>query len=117
MSGERRPRIRLATPADADAVATMHVRAWRAGFREFIAAGQLPDADPRQRVDFWRHCLTLPPEQVRVLVADDPGRGVRGVLMIMLTAEDQDLTEAGIAQIPVLYVDPAAWRTGIGRSL
>ena len=109
--------IRLGTPADALGVAALHVRAWRAGFQEFIDAGTLPDADLVARESFWRHCLSLPSERLTVLVAEDPERGPIGVCMILPTAEDEDLTDPGIAQITVLYVDPVAWRTGTGRSL
>ena len=109
--------IRPATSADAEAIAAMHVRAWSAGFREFIDAGLLPDAVLEERIGFWHRCLGRPAGEIHVLVADHPERGILGVCLILPTSEDADLGDPGIAQIPVLYVDPSAWRAGLGRSL
>lgn len=108
--------IRVADPTDADAVSVLHVRSWRTGFREFIDAGLLPEADLAQRRAFWSHVLARPSDEVTILVAADAG-GPIGVCLIVAANTDDDIPDPGVAQIMVLYVDPVAWRTGAGRAL
>jgi GNAT superfamily N-acetyltransferase len=97
-------------------MAAVHVRSWRAGFAEFIADGRLPDADLAERTAFWQAVLTRPSADVLILLAEGP-RGIIGVCLIETPSTDEDEADPGLSRIRVLYVDPAAWRTGAGRSL
>jgi GNAT superfamily N-acetyltransferase len=99
--------LRDAVPDDAMAVARVHVRAWQAGFRELLPAAYLATLDPAERAaryTFGSSDATKP----RTIVAVD-GDAIVGFATIGMY-EDEALLHA-------LYVDPDAWRTGIGRAL
>nr|WP_228047558.1 GNAT family N-acetyltransferase [Saccharopolyspora sp. HNM0983] len=96
-----------AAPADARAVARLHVRAWQVAYR-----GLLPD----------EHLDSLSVEQRAARY-----RFGSGPLTTALARESGDLLgfvtfgpagdEAGAGQVHALYVDPAAWRRGTGAAL
>lgn len=104
--------IRSAMPADAMAVARVHVRAWQVAYR-----GMLPDdylaglraEDRAQRYDF----ASVDPARPRTLVAVEADT-VLGFATIS-PARDEDA--AGQGEICALYVEPDCWGRGIGRAL
>lgn len=108
--------IRSAVPDDVEAVAALHVRSWRRGFGQFIAAGTLADVNLADRVAFWGAGFARPSTDAFTLVADD-GSGITGACLIEVSCTDDDITDPRVAEIAALYVDPAAWRTGTGSSL
>jgi len=93
--------LRLAVPADALAVARVHVRAWQTGYR-----GLLPDAyldglraeDRAARYTFGR--------------SDGPRTtvGITGGAIVGFA------TISG-SELSALHVDPGAWGRGVGRAL
>lgn len=104
--------IRLATDADLEAVAAIHVRSWQAAYR-----GQLPDAyldalNVENRAAMWRRILAQVSAEIGV--QDIDGRIV-GFLCIS-PSRDADAA-AGTGEVSALHVDPAAWRGGFGRQL
>lgn len=109
--------IRPATPDDARAVATVHVRAWQAGYRDLLPA----DALAALRVEDRAARYTFDPDSTDPAapyteVADDgTGTGTIAGFVTTSLARDDDL--AGLGEVCALYVDPAAWRTGVGSRL
>lgn len=106
--------IRPAVPADATAIAAIHVASWQAAY-----AGQLPEdflrglsvADRRQ---VWEQRLTAPRQRSRIFVVT-----AEGVVLGFAAAgpsHDDDAT-ADTAQLHAIYLDPAHWRRGLGRLL
>jgi ribosomal protein S18 acetylase RimI-like enzyme len=93
--------IRAATPADARAIAEVHVASWRAGYRGLISDEVLARLSVDQRHAQWETILA--DGRTTVLVAGD----VAGFV-----AFERDTRE-----IRALYVDPPRFRTGIGTAL
>jgi GNAT superfamily N-acetyltransferase len=104
--------VRDAVPADALAVARVHVRTWQAGYR-----GRLPDAylDGLRAEDrAARYTFGEPdPDRPHTLVACD-GDAIVGFATTGLPPCD-DVPGAG--ELLALHVDPDRWRTGVGRAL
>ena len=104
--------IRLATDADLDVVAAIHVRSWQAAYR-----GQLPDAyldalDVENRAAMWRRIVAK--GTVEIGVHEIEGRIV--AFLCISASRDADAA-AGTGEVSALHVDPAAWRGGLGRQL
>jgi GNAT superfamily N-acetyltransferase len=93
--------LRPAVPADALAVARVHVRAWQAGYR-----GLMPDA----------YLDALRPEDRAARYTFDRPDGPRTTVALV---DDAIVGFATIrsAELAALNVDPSAWGTGIGRAL
>lgn len=101
--------IRPASPADAIAIETIRVRGWRSAYRHVFPAADL-DAlpiDPER----WRSRLHVPPPGWTTVVCEDEGR----VVGFASTGPSRDEDELG--ELYAIYVDPAAWSTGVGRAL
>lgn len=104
--------LRPAEPADALAVARVHVRSWQAAYRGLIADEYLDSLraeDRAARYDF-SHVDPLKPH---TLIAVEDGR-ILG-FATTLPARDADTPEAG--ELAALYLDPEDWGRGIGAAL
>ena len=104
--------LRPAEPADAMAVARVHVRSWQAGYR-----GLLPDAyldglrpeDRAARYDFATEDVRQP--ATMVAIDDDVICG----FATTSPARDSDVPEHG--ELCALYIDPEWWGCGAGVAL
>jgi GNAT superfamily N-acetyltransferase len=104
--------IREATPADAPAVALVHVRAWKVAYRGLFPDDFLDALRPEDREG--RYTLgSSDPADPRTIVAVEEDR-VIGFATISLS-RDEDLPEAG--ELCALYIDPSHWHRGVGRGL
>jgi ribosomal protein S18 acetylase RimI-like enzyme len=105
--------IRSAVPADALAVARVHVRTWQAAYR-----GLLPDAflaGLRAEDRAARYTFGSPdPARPHTLLAIDDECAIAGFATTGLPTSDD---AAGAGELLALYVDPDHWRAGIGRAL
>ncbi|MER6578988.1 hypothetical protein [Nonomuraea sp. NPDC001023] len=63
-------RIRKATPADAQAIAEIHVRSWQAAYRGLLPQDHLDGLDPAARRPGWERLLAA----TGARSADRPGR-------------------------------------------
>jgi ribosomal protein S18 acetylase RimI-like enzyme len=103
--------VRAAEPGDEMAVAGVHVRSWRAGYRGLLSDVYLDQLRPEDRAGHY----------VFGEISDDAPQTIVGV---------QDGTICGFAstglkrgqaptvgELLALYVDPACWRAGVGRRL
>jgi putative acetyltransferase len=96
------PRIRRAGPDDGPAIEAVHAAAVRAGYRECYAPA---DVDAWiAGMAMWR--VGVDPARRDVLVAEE-GERIAGFAALDATA----------GEVTAVYVDPAAWRHGIGRGL
>jgi len=108
--------VRPAVPADAPAMAALHVRAWRAAY-----AGVMPDAflaalKVDEREAMWRRSLTAPelaPAERIIVVAEEGG----AVLGFAAAGHARGDDELGLGELYALNVDPPAWGRGAGRAL
>lgn len=110
--------IRPATVDDADAIAHVHVLAWRETYRGLMPASVLDDLSVERRAESWRHVLNGRPAGNRsaVFVAtvdqDVVGFGACG------QQRDVEHDAAGFdGEFQAIYLLAAAKRQGVGRRL
>jgi GNAT superfamily N-acetyltransferase len=104
--------VRDAAPADALAVARVHVRTWQIAYRGLLPDGYLDALRAEDRAA--RYTFGDPdPATPRTLVAVDAD-AIIGFATIGLPSSD-DVPGAG--ELLALYVDPDRWGTGAGRAL
>jgi GNAT superfamily N-acetyltransferase len=99
--------IRSAVPADALAVATVHVRAWQQGFKDLLPAEYLAKLQPAERAQRYTFGITdgsKPQTIVAVLDDEIVGFATTGL-------------HHGEALLHALYVAPERWGSGVGRAL
>lgn len=105
--------VRHPTTADADAMGSVHVRAWRAAYSD----GLMPDEylaalSAERRAEMWRRVLSESSrDRASRFVAEDPTGTVVGFALVGPEAED-DLATGG--ELYVINVDPDSWGTGVG---
>lgn len=105
--------IRAATAADAAALGTLKVRAWRAAYAAFMPTGSLAALDPSAEAAAWADYLAVMPTTHPLWVADH-----RGVLGFCRTGPTHDPDLGGqAAEIYGLYIEPDRIGTGPGRAL
>jgi GNAT superfamily N-acetyltransferase len=108
--------IRLATPADAAVLATIHVHSWQWAYQ-----GQVPDAYLKhlgqtlsERIEARRIQLERLPLEYRYWVAEHAGKPVG--FATTRPSEDADAVPL-TAEVLALYLDPGAVGQGIGKAL
>lgn len=109
------PVVRVATPADAAAIARIQVEAWRAAYAGIIPSRQLAAMSATERAGWHsRRIVEQPPPSVD-LVADRDATvvGWAGAGPV----RDDDLDPSGTGEIYAIYADPTAWSTGVGAAL
>lgn len=106
-------RIRDATPADAPAVAAVHVRAWQVSYRGLLPDEHLDGLRAERRAAGY--VFDSPdPDAPRTILALDEHGAVRAFATFG-RSRDEDAHDAG--EIMALYVDPPYWHAGMGRAL
>lgn len=120
-----------AGPGDADALARVHVRAWRETYAGLLPGGYLAAMNPRLHARRWRHQLTRARAGEVVLAAEGVG-GLVGYCAGALSqaspsmgealgegepAEGAETVAAAEAEIHTLYIVRPAQRLGLGRRL
>jgi len=106
-------RIRQAVAGDARGIAEVQVRAWGAAYRGILPDALIDSLTVGARAARWREILAAGASRTSVAFDEDL---VVGFCSVFPDARDADLA-AGTAEIAALYVDPAAWRRGIGSAL
>lgn len=103
--------IRKATVADAEAIATIHVRAWQTAYAEIFPAEFLANLSLERRIAAWREQLENNPGLT--FIAEENGLvtgWVSGGLSI-------DADAAGVSEVQAIYVLPEYWDKGVGAEL
>jgi GNAT superfamily N-acetyltransferase len=111
--------IRPETPADAEAVAGVHVRGWQAGYAGIMPAEVLSRLNVAAWAQRRRDVGTAEPDHpFRTLLADHDGT-VAGFVTFGPYRNDQDADDLDhtLGEILALYVEPARWGTGVGGAL
>ena len=104
--------IREATPDDARAIATIHVRSWQAAYQGIIPAAYLQSLSIEKREAVWRELLSNKTSDT--FVAENQGI-VQGWINIG-PSRDAD-AHPQTAEVWALYVDPKHWAQGTGQAL
>lgn len=107
--------VRRATPLDAHAIAEIHVRAWKVAYHGLIPDELLDGLSVAQREQFWREATAGGHGAGAIFVADRDG-DVAGFCALATPSRDEDADD-GTAAIGAIYVDPSAWRRGVGSLL
>jgi ribosomal protein S18 acetylase RimI-like enzyme len=116
------PRIRLAEPADAEALGTIEAASYLATYRGIMPDSVLARVSPERMIERLRPRLEAaasgPPDELRRMwvIQDDAG-AVRGYATTE-PATDQFLPPPpGAGELESLYLDPAAIGQGFGHAL
>jgi GNAT superfamily N-acetyltransferase len=109
----RMANVRRATVQDADAIAAVHMRTWQAAYRGLMPDAFLDQLDIPSRAERWRRNLSS--DEGHHLVTEDPHGQVNGFCSLLPTREPDYAPNGGV--IAALYIDPSAWRTGLGAAL
>jgi ribosomal protein S18 acetylase RimI-like enzyme len=107
-------RLRAARPADARAIARIHVETWRSTYPGMVPDRTLIGMTVDEKASSWRHALANPATEEVVLVADAAGEGPVGFASAGRNRE-RALPFAG--EVHTLYVLPDWQNQGIGRRL
>jgi ribosomal protein S18 acetylase RimI-like enzyme len=106
-------RIREAQPADAEPIASIHVRAWQAAYRGQLDDGYLDGLSAADRLPTTRSMLESGPEDLRVWVAEEDG-----IVGFAVTGSSQDAdADRRTGELYAIYLEPDRVGTGLGRSL
>jgi len=108
--------VRSAVPADAPAMAALHVSAWRAAYQGVMPEAFLARLTVEEREATWRRSLTEPelaPAERVILVAEVDG-AVRGFAAAGHARGDD---EHGLGELYAINVDPPAWGGDAGAAL
>ncbi|HLM30453.1 MAG TPA: GNAT family N-acetyltransferase [Solirubrobacterales bacterium] len=106
--------VREATLADAEAIAVIGARSWDDGFRGLLGEGAMPP-ERAWNLDAVRSTIESEgPRGSDVLLAERDGAACGFVLIGPSRDED---APAGAGEIWALFVDPPAWRSGVGSRL
>lgn len=105
--------LRPAEPADAMAVAIVHVRAWQVAYRDLLPADYLASLKPADRAARYTFGETDPHKPMTTVAVDEAGT-VRG-FVTTCAARDQDLP--GYGEVAAIHVDPNWWGRGAGQAL
>ena len=114
MGAARAPVVRPATPDDADAIASVHVRSWQAAYRGIVPDAMLEALSIQRRAGWWHGELTemMPPTACWVVE-----RSGRVVGFASIGTARGDSAGPGIGELFTLYLEPEAWSQGLGRAL
>ena len=107
-------RIREAVPADARAIAEVHVRSWQAAYRGQLTDGYLDGLSVEERIEKQRRMLEDPSPGWRTWVAAD-GPAIAG-FAVTGPSEDADAQEK-TGEVYAIYLEPERVGTGTGRAL
>ena len=104
--------VRVAEPADAMAVARVHVRSWQVGYRGLLPGDYLDQLRPEGRASRYVFGqISADDPETFVALQDDAIRGFATI------GPAWDSAQANLGELLALYVDPDWWRRGIGRRL
>ena len=105
-------RVRRATPADATAIAEIHVASFKAAHRGLVPLDQLT---VERREVIWRDLLGAPPNEGFMLAAERVQQ-VIGFCHVATPSRDVDSGPV-TAELTSIYVSPQQWRSRAGTAL
>jgi len=115
-------RLRPAKPADARAIARIHVETWRSAYPGMVPDQTLIGMTVDGKAAAWRRALQRVSRHEIVLVAETPEAGpgtgaAGGVVGFASAGPNRDSRLAFAGEVQTLYVLPDWQNNGIGRQL
>ncbi len=107
--------VRRAVPADAPAIADIHVRSWQAAYRGLMPDDLLDGLSVADREARWTEAIAGRGGEGAVFVAEQDGR-LTGFCGASEPSRDDDAAP-DVAEIGAIYVDPELFRAGAGQAL
>lgn len=104
---------RRATPADAQAIAEVHIASWQVAYRGFFPDSVLDNLSVERRRAQWDISLATVDSPIWV---SESAQQVNGFIFLC-PSRDADLPPPEFAELAALYVHPSAWGTGCGYAL
>jgi ribosomal protein S18 acetylase RimI-like enzyme len=104
--------LRPAQPADALAIARVHVRAWQHGYAGILPASYLNQLRPEDRAEKYDLSHADPSLPYTIVAAD-----AEKILGFATTRPSQESDLPHHGELTALYVDPDSWGRGIGVAL
>ena len=101
---------RLATPADADAIATIHIASWRSAYRGLLPDELLAALDHGQRAALWVSVLTRDRPRSSAFVVESDGVPLGFADLRPRLEVDSDPVTVG--EVAAVYVGPAIGAAG-----
>lgn len=105
---------RLATVADAPAIAELHLASWRSAYREFLRPGILEALEENTHATEWQRRVGLP--RIRIDLEERDG-GLVAFCAHGPTGDQDAAHDGSIWEIKNLHVRPDLKRTGSGGRL
>jgi ribosomal protein S18 acetylase RimI-like enzyme len=102
---------RRASPEDSRRIAEIQVEGWKAAYRGILPDDYLDAMAPERHQLFWDQQVRDGCGEMFVTEADSKVTGFCHLI------PSRDADGDGVAEIAAIYVDPAVWRHGSGRSL
>lgn len=111
--------VRLATPADADAIAQVHWDSWVATYTGVFAQASFDAFPLGTRRETWRReaAQSDPTRRLFVAVQGSEVLGFASLGPYRVQTHEAPGTGAGEAELRALYLRPGQQRRGIGRAL
>ncbi len=107
--------VRVATPADVDAVTAVHLSSTRVAYEGILSPEAVTGGAERRR-RAWHRYLTEPPSPHQRMLAATVEDKVVGFAALG-PSRDDDADPAAVGEVYALYVEPSLWRRGVGRRL
>jgi ribosomal protein S18 acetylase RimI-like enzyme len=101
--------IRRARPADAAAIAEVHVRTWQIAYEHVFGAERLAVLTVERRLPMWREILSN--DDITAFVAEDCSQ------IVGLATVGPSREEGAEGELYAIYVEPDAWGTAAGSEL
>jgi GNAT superfamily N-acetyltransferase len=108
--------IRVATVADAEAIAVVQVRSWQEAYRGLMPQEYLDRRDPARGRATWRQWIKDAREPAATLVAAREDGGIVGFASLS-PSRSPDADAALEGEIQAIYLLPGWWGHGVGRRL
>jgi GNAT superfamily N-acetyltransferase len=105
--------LRVASPADAGAIAEVHVASIQAAYRDFLPVARLAEIDLQDRTERWRQNLA---DNLAVTVLSESAGQFLGFVNFG-GCRDEDVQPERVGEVRALYVRPRVWGTGVGSGL
>jgi GNAT superfamily N-acetyltransferase len=109
--------IRAATPADARAIAEVHVEGWRWGYRDLLPAAVLEGLDVTEREAWWIANLADPSLRSDRVVAERVDDVIVGFAACGPADAGLAPPPAGAGELFAIYLRDGSQGTGVGRAL